>query len=232
MTDPNDEQPDSVSPTAATPQHVIVAGDDVLFREGLACLLAHWGFRIVAKTGGVGQLLPLVRSTSPELVVISIPIPADHPEEYEAARLIRTEFPGTGVLVLCAHVEVQHAIDALSGGGGISYLLNSRVADVEDFVDILKRIARGACIIGPAVAQALVSARENADPLVALSGREHEVLRLMAEGRSNAGIARRLYLAEGTIEKHVHSIMTKLGILETKDDHRRVQAVIAFLHGR
>ena len=230
MTDPTGSRPSSTTRAAA--ERVIVAGDDVLFREGLACLLQRWGFNVVAKAGRVTELLPLVRATAPELVVISIPVPADHPEEYQAARLIRSEFPGAGVLVLCAHVEVQHAIDALSGGGGISYLLGSRVADIEDFVDILKRIAKGACIIGPAVAQALVSARENKDPLATLSAREHEVLRLMAEGRSNIGIARRLFLAEGTIEKHVHSIMTKLGIPETTDDHRRVQAVIAFLHGR
>ena len=230
MTDPTGSRPSSTTRAAA--ERVIVAGDDVLFREGLACLLQRWGFNVVAKAGRVTDLLPLVRATAPELVVISIPVPADRPEEYQAARLIRSEFPGAGVLVLCAHVEVQHAIDALSGGGGISYLLGSRVADIEDFVDILKRIAKGACIIGPAVAQALVSARENKDPLATLSAREHEVLRLMAEGRSNIGIARRLFLAEGTIEKHVHSIMTKLGIHETTDDHRRVQAVIAFLHGR
>lgn len=230
MTVPTDGR--SCTATTVAVPRVIVAGDDVLVREGLACLLQHWGFDVVAKAGRVAQLLPLVQMTTPQLVVISIPVPADHPDEYEAARLIRSEFPRAGVLVLCAAVEVQHAIDALSGGGGISYLLNNRVADVEDFVDILKRIAEGACIIGPAVAQALVAARENQDPLATLSGREHEVLRLMAEGRSNAGIARRLYLAEGTIEKHVHNIMTKLDIAETPDDHRRVQAVIAFLHGR
>lgn len=230
MTDPTDNPPCPV--TTATGERVIVAGDDVLFREGLACILQRCGFNVVAKAGLVTRLLPLMRTTAPDLVVISIPLPADHPEEYEAARSIRSEFPGTGVLVLCAHVEVQHAIDALSGGGGISYLLNSRVADIEDFAGILRRIAKGACIIGPAVARALVSARENDDPLAALSTREYEVLTLMAEGRSNAGIARRLLLAEGTIEKHVHSIMAKLGIPETRDDHRRVQAVIAFLHGR
>lgn len=229
MTDPADSRPSSTTTAAA--ERVIVAGDDVLFREGLACLLQRWGFNVVAKAGRVTELLPLVRTTAPELVVISLPVPADHPEEYEAARLIRSEFPGVGVLVLCAHVEVQHAIDALSGGGGISYMLDSRVTDIEDFVDILKRIAKGACIIGPAVAQALVSARENQNPLAALTAREHAVLKLMAEGRSNIGIARRLFLAEGTVEKHVHSIMAKLGIRETTDDHRRVQAVIAFLHG-
>ncbi|WP_244438709.1 response regulator transcription factor [Mycolicibacterium septicum] len=210
----------------------MVAGDEALFRESLACLLAQRGFNVVATTRRVSELRPLMRTTAADLVVVSIPVPSDHPEEYEAAQLIRNEFPETGVLVLCAHVEVQHAIDALSAGGGISYLLSSRVTDIEDFVDILKRIAQGACIVGPAVAQALVAARANEDPLAALSAREHEVLRLMAEGRSNTGIARRLYLAEGTIEKHVHSIMTKLGIPETRDDHRRVQAVIAFLHGR
>ncbi|MBU9763833.1 response regulator transcription factor [Mycobacterium sp. TNTM28] len=219
------------SPTAGG-ERVIVAGDDVLFREGLACLLGRWGFDVVAQAGDAARLLPLVRTTTPELVVISIPVPSDRPDEYRAAQSIRAEFPGTGVLVLCAHVEVQHAIDALSSGSGISYLLNSRVTDIEDFIDILKHIAKGACIVGPAVAQALVSARRNGDPLTTLSAREHEVLRLMAEGRSNTGIARRLYLAEGTVEKHVHSIMNKLGIAETRDDHRRVQAVIAFLHGR
>ncbi|OMC00117.1 DNA-binding response regulator [Mycobacterium sp. NS-7484] len=210
---------------------VIVAAEDVLSREGLAGLLDRWGFDVVGRADGALRLPELVRTHEPDLVLIHIPDPSDHPAEYEAARSIRTEFPNTGVLVLCARVEVRHAIDALAGGGGISYLLTSRITDIADFVDILKRIARGACIVGPAVAQALVSAREDQDSLATLSAREHDVLRLMAEGRSNDGIARRLYLAEGTIEKHVHNIFTKLGITETRDDHRRVQAVIAFLRG-
>lgn len=213
------------------PVRVIVAADDVLSREGLAGLLDRWGFDVVGRADSAVRLPELVRAHTPSLVLINIPDPSDHPAEYEAARLIRTEFPNTGVLVLCARVEVRHAIDALSSGGGISYLLNSRITDIEDFVGILKRIAQGACIVGPAVAQALVTARGDEDPLAALSVREHDVLRLMAEGRSNDGIARRLYLAEGTIEKHVHSIFTKLGITETRDDHRRVQAVIAYLRG-
>jgi DNA-binding NarL/FixJ family response regulator len=135
-------------------------------------------------------------------------------------------------LVLSAHVEVEHAVELLSSGHAIGYLLKSRVTDVAEFVDSLQRIANGGSVIDPALIQELVSGRRREDPLAVLSPREHEVLALMAEGRTNSGIARRLWLTEGTVEKHVRSILSKLNLPETADDHRRVRAVITFLESR
>ncbi|MGB7164496.1 MAG: response regulator transcription factor, partial [Mycobacterium sp.] len=144
----------------------------------------------------------------------------------------REEQPETGILVLSAHVEVEHAMELLASGRAIGYLLKSRVTDVAEFVDSLQRIANGGSVIDPALIQELVSGRRRTDPLAALSPREHEVLALMAEGRSNAGIARQLWLTEGTVEKHVRSILSKLNLPEAADDHRRVRAVITFLESR
>jgi serine/threonine-protein kinase PknK len=158
--------------------------------------------------------------------------PTNTTEGLDAARAIRDELPDTGVLVLSAHVEVEHAMDLLANGRSIGYLLKSRVTDVADFIDTLQRIGNGASVVDPALVQELVSARRRDDPLAALSDREREVLALMAEGRSNAGIAQRLWVTEGTVEKHVRSILTKLNLQETGEDHRRVLAVIAFLDAR
>jgi serine/threonine-protein kinase PknK len=144
----------------------------------------------------------------------------------------RSMLPGTAILVLSAYAEVEHAMELLAGGGGIGYLLKSRVTDVEDFLDTLARIARGGSVVDPALVHELVTARRRDDPLDVLSGREREVLALMAEGRSNAGIARQLWVTEGTVEKHVRAILTKLNLPEAGDDHRRVLAVITFLDAR
>jgi DNA-binding NarL/FixJ family response regulator len=133
---------------------------------------------------------------------------------------------------LSAHVDVEHAVELLSSGHAIGYLLKSRVTDVAEFVDSLQRIANGGSVVDPALIQELVSGRRREDPLAVLSPREREVLALMAEGRTNAGIARRLWLTEGTVEKHVRSILSKLNLPETADDHRRVRAVITFLESR
>jgi DNA-binding NarL/FixJ family response regulator len=212
---------------------VVLAEDDVLLREGLASLLSRSGFDVVGQAGDGLGLLALVRATAPELVVVDIRMPPTHTTEgLEAAREIRKELPETAILVLSAHAEVEHAMELLAGGKGIGYLLKSRVTDVEEFVDTLGRIARGGSVVDPALVQELVSARRRNDPLAVLSSREHEVLGLMAEGRSNAGIARRLWVTEGTVEKHVRSILTKLNLQETDDDHRRVLAVVAFLEAR
>jgi DNA-binding NarL/FixJ family response regulator len=148
------------------------------------------------------------------------------------AGVIRAELPEIGILVLSAHVEVEHAVELLSSGHAIGYLLKSRVTDVAEFVDSLQRIANGGSVIDPALIQELVSGRRREDPLAVLSPREHEVLALMAEGRTNGGIARRLWLTEGTVEKHVRSILNKLNLPETGDDHRRVRAVITYLESR
>jgi DNA-binding NarL/FixJ family response regulator len=212
---------------------VVVAEDDVLLREGLASLLDRSGFDVVGQAVDGPDLLRLVRDKSPELVVTDIRMPPTNTTEgLDAARVIRDEFPDTGILVLSAHVEVEHAMELLASGHSIGYLLKSRVTDVADFIDTLQRIGNGASVVDPALVQELVSARRRDDPLAALSEREREVLALMAEGRSNAGIAQRLWVTEGTVEKHVRSILTKLNLHETGEDHRRVLAVIAFLEAR
>jgi DNA-binding NarL/FixJ family response regulator len=212
---------------------VVLAEDDVLLREGLASLLQRSGFEVVAQAGDAAQLLTIVRDQIPELVVVDIRMPPSNTTEgLEAAQLVRREFPDIGILVLSAHVEVEHALELLAGGRGIGYLLKSRVTDIEEFVGTLQRIAKGGSVVDPALVAELVAAQHRDDPLAALSAREREVLALMAEGRSNAGIARRLWVTEGTVEKHVRSILTKLSLAETDDVHRRVLAVLAFLDAR
>ncbi|MFF4213994.1 response regulator [Streptomyces sp. NPDC001796] len=212
---------------------VVLADDDVLLREGLASLLQGSGLAVVGQAGDAAQLLEVVRQEEPELVVVDIRMPPDQATEgLEAARTIRRDFPETGILVLSAHVEVEHAMELLGDGRRIGYLLKSRVGDVQEFLEALERIAKGGSVVDPALVQELVSARRREDPLAVLSEREREVLALMAEGRSNAGIARRLWVTEGTVEKHVRSILSKLGLPETDDDHRRVRAVITFLEAR
>jgi DNA-binding NarL/FixJ family response regulator len=212
---------------------VVVADDDVLLREGLASLLERSGFDVIGRAGDATELLALTRDHKPALVVVDIRMPPTHTTEgLDAARVIREELPDTAILVLSAHVDVEHATELLASGHGIGYLLKTRVTDVTDFVDTLERISKGASVVDPALVQELVSARRRDDPLAALSAREREVLMLMAEGRSNAGIARRLWVTEGTVEKHVRSILTKLNLPETGDDHRRVLAVITYLDAR
>jgi DNA-binding NarL/FixJ family response regulator len=209
---------------------VVLADDDVLLRAGLASLLERSGFEVVGQAGDAPELLALVRDHQPELVVVDIRMPPTQTTEgLEAARVIRQEAPQTGILVLSAHVEVEHAMQLLAGGHRIGYLLKRRVTDVEEFVETLQRIAKGGSVVDPALVAELVAARRHHDPLAGLSAREREVLALMAEGRSNAGIARRLWVTEGTVEKHVRSILSKLELPETGDDHRRVMAVVRFL---
>src|ERR1700737_2326631 len=209
---------------------VVVADDDVLLREGLASLLDRSGFEVVGQAADAPELLAMVRDREPQLVVVDIRMPPTHTTEgLDAARVIREELPDTGILVLSAHVDVEHATELLASGQGIGYLLKTRVTDVADFVDTLERISKGASVVDPALVQELVSARRRDDPLAVLSSREQEVLALIAEGRSNAGIARRLWVTEGTVEKHVRSILTKLNLHETDDHHRRVLAAITYL---
>jgi DNA-binding NarL/FixJ family response regulator len=153
-------------------------------------------------------------------------------EGLDAARVIREQLPDTGILVLSAHVDVEHAMELLASGRSIGYLLKSRVTDVTDFIETVGRIAQGGSVVDPALVQELVGARRRDDPLEELTPREREVLALMAEGLSNAGIARRLWVTEGTVEKHVHSILSKLPLPDTEDDHRRILAVITFLDAR
>src|SRR5215212_5041834 len=212
---------------------IVLAEDELLLREGMASLLERSGFEVVGQAGDAVQLLALVRDTSPDIVVVDIRMPPTRTREgLEAAREIRQQHPEIAILVLSAHVEVEHAMELLAGGRGIGYLLKSRVTDVEEFIDTLQRVARGGSVVDPGLVAELVAARHRDDPLAVLSPREREVLALMAEGRSNAGIARRLWVTEGTVEKHVRSILTKLTLPETDDDHRRVLAVLTFLDSR
>jgi DNA-binding NarL/FixJ family response regulator len=209
---------------------VVIADDDVLLREGIASLLERSRFEVVGLAGDATELVGLVREHVPELVLLDIRMPPTHTTEgLDAAQAIRAEFPEIGILVLSAHVEVHRAMDLLAEGRGVGYLLKSRVTEVADFLETLERIAGGGSVIDPALVRELVAARRVEDPLSELTPREHEVLQLMAEGRSNAGIGRLLWVTEGTVEKHVRSILAKLPLSGTEDDHRRVLAVIAFL---
>jgi len=171
-----------------------------------------------------------VREHEPELVIVDIRMPPTHSTEgLAAAHTIREEFPETGILVLSAHVEIEEAAELLTTGQRIGYLLKGRVLDVDEFIESVQRVAAGGSVVDPGLVQTLVRARQGDDPLAELTAREREVLALMAEGRSNAGIAGQLWLAEGTVEKHVRHILAKLRLPETRDDHRRVLAVVTFL---
>jgi DNA-binding NarL/FixJ family response regulator len=212
---------------------VVLAEDDVLLREGVASLLDRNGMRVVGQAGDGAQLLALARSTKPDLVVADIRMPPSYRTEgLEAARTIRRELPAAGILVLSAYADVEHAMELLASGRGIGYLLKSRITDVTEFLDTVERIAKGGSVVDPALVQELVRAQRRDDPLAALSAREREVLALMAEGHSNAGIGRRLWVTEGTIEKHVRSVLAKLDLPDTDDHHRRVLAVLTFLEAR
>jgi DNA-binding NarL/FixJ family response regulator len=215
------------------PTRVAIADDDVLLREGLASLLERSNFEVVGQAGNGPQLLALVRQHLPDLVLVDIRMPPTHSMEgLQAAQAIRHEHPQTAIVVLSAHVEVEHAMALLASGQRVGYLLKSRVTDVGEFVETLERIAKGASVVDPALVQELIGARRRVDPLAVLSEREREVLALVAEGRSNAGVARRLWVTEGTVEKHVRSILTKLDLPEAEEDHRRVLAVLAYLQER
>jgi serine/threonine-protein kinase PknK len=212
------------------PLRLIIADDDVLLREGVASLLERSGFDVVGQAADGRELVGLTRELLPDLVIVDIRMPPTHSiEGLDAAREIREALPDIGILVLSAHVEVEHAMELIASGKRSGYVLKSRVTDVEEFVEAVDRVARGGSVVDPLLVQELVAARRKDDPLSELTPREREVLGLMAEGRSNAGIARLLWVTEGTVEKHVHSILAKLRLPETGDDHRRVLAVITFL---
>jgi DNA-binding NarL/FixJ family response regulator len=212
---------------------VVLADDDVLLREGLASLCERVGHEVVGQAGEAAGLLELVAAEQPDLAIVDIRMPPDHSTEgLKAARAIRERHPDTGILVLSAFVEVEDALELLASGRKIGYLLKSRVTVVEEFIEALDRILKGGSVVDPSLVQELFSAQRRDDPLAGLSAREREVLALMAEGRSNAGIGRRLWVTEGTIEKHVRSILGKLHLPEDSDDHRRVLAVLTFLESR
>jgi DNA-binding NarL/FixJ family response regulator len=212
---------------------VVVADDDVLLREGMARLLERAGFKVAARVGDGEELVRVVREQRPDLVIVDIRMPPGHDTEgLEAARVIRRELPEVGILVLSAHVEVADAMELLAEGRRVGYVLKTRVSNVQDFMESIERVLDGGSVVDPVLVQELVKVRHREDRLEGLTPREREVLALMAEGASNAGIARRLFVTEGTVVKHVHSIMAKLRLAETPDDHRRVLAVLTYLDSR
>jgi serine/threonine-protein kinase PknK len=209
---------------------VVLADDDVLLREGIASLLDGADYDVVGQAGDPSALIRLVRDLAPDLAIVDIRMPPTHTTEgLDAARAIRADYPEVGILLLSAHIEVETALELLHGGNRIGYLLKSRVTSVADLMEALERIGRGGSVVDPSLVDELFRQRRRADPLGELTEKEREVLGLMAEGRSNAGIAHRLWVTEGTVEKHVRSILRKLDLPAGEDDHRRVLAVLTFL---
>jgi DNA-binding NarL/FixJ family response regulator len=210
---------------------VVIADDSVLFREGLARVLAEGDFEVAAQAGDAEELREAVRREQPDLVVVDVRMPPTQTDEgTRFARELRAEQPGVAVLVLSQTIEVRHAFELFSEQPeGFGYLLKDRVLDVEEFYDSLRRVARGGTVVDPQVVGQLIGRRRQHDPLEELTKREREVLELMAEGLSNQGICRKLFLSPKTIETHVHSIFGKLGLPQEPDEHRRVLAVLAFL---
>jgi DNA-binding NarL/FixJ family response regulator len=210
---------------------VVLAEDSVLLREGVARLLEDAGFDVVAQTGTAEDLLLKVRSYSPDVVVVDIRMPPTHSDEgLRAAQEIREQHPGVGVLVLSQYVEPGYAMELLAESAeGVGYLLKDRVSDVGEFAAAVRRVAEGGSALDPAIVSQLVGRRRHDDPIDMLTAREREVLGLMAEGRSNQGIAERLVVTERAVEKHVTSIFGKLRLGHAPEDHRRVLAVLAFL---
>jgi DNA-binding NarL/FixJ family response regulator len=209
---------------------IVIAEDTVLLREGLAGLLEDAGHEVVGKAGDAGALLALVAEHEPELAIVDVRMPPDFDDEgTRAAATIRTTHPGTAVLMLSQHIETRHIVELVTAGGGFGYLLKDRVLDVDDFLDAARRVADGGSALDPQVVATLIGAPRQVAALSELSPRETEVLGLMAEGRTNGGIAKRLWLTEKTVEAHVRSILMKLGLPVNEDDHRRVLAVLAYL---
>lgn len=212
---------------------VVLAEDSVLLREGIARLLEDGGFEVVGQAGNADELLLKVRSYSPDIALVDIRMPPTHTDEgLRAAKEIREKHPETGVLVLSQYVEAGYAMELLSESAeGVGYLLKDRISDVDDFRAAVRRVAEGGSALDPAVVSQLVGRRRRDDPLGELTPREREVLELMAEGRSNHAIADQLVVTERAIEKHVTSIFSKLSLAPAPEDHRRVLAVLAYLHG-
>ncbi|HET6530398.1 MAG TPA: response regulator transcription factor [Actinoplanes sp.] len=208
---------------------IVIGEDSALFREGLAGLLADAGHQVVAKAADAPALLAAVDETEPDLAVIDIRMPPDHTDDgARAARAIRERHPDLGIVLLSQHIETRHSVDLVSRGR-FGYLLKDRVLDVDDFLDAIRRVAAGGSALDPEVVGRLIGVHRTGDPLATLTPREREVLAAMAEGRTNVGIARRLWLTERTVETHIGSIMAKLGLAADGESHRRVQAVLVFL---
>jgi DNA-binding NarL/FixJ family response regulator len=212
---------------------VVIGEDSALFRHGLELLLRDAGHDVVAAVADAPALIEAVARETPDIAVVDIRMPPGGDDDGAlAAARIRREHPGVAIMLLSQHVETRHTLD-LVAAGGFGYLLKDRVLDVDDFLDSLRRVAAGGSALDPEVVAALVAGRRprgrRADPLGGLTAREREVLGLMAEGRTNAAIARRLWLTDRTVETHVRSILGKLGLPASDEDHRRVLAVLAYL---
>jgi DNA-binding NarL/FixJ family response regulator len=212
---------------------VVIAEDSVLLREGVARILADAGFEVVGQAGTADELMLKVRSYSPDLAIVDIRMPPTHTDEgLQAAHEIREKHPGIGVLVLSQYIEPAYAMELLAESAeGVGYLLKDRISDVDEFSDAVRRVADGGSALDPEIVSQLVGRRRGDDPLGELTPREREVLGLMAEGRSNQGIAERLVVTERAVEKHVTSIFSKLNLPAASADHRRVLAVLAYLRG-
>lgn len=212
---------------------ILIADDEVLVRTGLASVLRESGYDVVGEASDATNLVDLVNELRADVAVLDIRMPPTYTTEgLEAALAIRASRPDVAVLVLSAHIEVEYALALIGTGGGVGYVLKTRLADAAELTDTLERIRHGGTVIDPALVEELVRARRAHDPLEVLSGRERDVLALMAAGRSNAGIARLLWIAPGTVEKHVKSIFKKLQLPDAPDDHRRVLAVVTFLESK
>jgi DNA-binding NarL/FixJ family response regulator len=210
---------------------VVLAEDSVLLREGLARLLAETGFEVVGQCATAEDLLLKVRSYSPDVVIVDIRLPPTHSDEgLRAAQEIRARNPSVGVLVLSQYLELGLAMKLLADSAeGVGYLLKDRVSDVKEFAAAVRRVAEGGSAIDPTIVSQLLGRHRGDDPLVGITPREHEVLALMAEGRSNQAIADRLVVTERAVQKHITRIFQKLGLTASDEDHRRVLAVLAFL---
>jgi DNA-binding NarL/FixJ family response regulator len=206
----------------------VIGEDSALFREGLALLLRDAGHEVVASVGDADALLVAVERERPELAVVDVRMPPGGDDDgARAAAEIRRDRPEVGVMLLSQHIETRHVLD-LVAAGGFGYLLKDRVLDVDEFLDALRRVAAGGSALDPEVVAGLLATRRE-DPVAALTPREREVLALVAEGRTNAGIGRALWLTERTVESHVRSILAKLDLPDSDADHRRVLAVLAYL---
>ncbi|GAY10624.1 response regulator transcription factor [Pseudonocardia sp. N23] len=220
-------------PATVSPPRVVIAEDSVLLREGLERLLAEAGFDVVAAVGDAESLLRKVGDCPPDIVVADVRMPPTHSDEgLRAALVIRTRWPSVAVLVLSQYVEERYATDLLAGDTrGVGYLLKDRVADVESFVEALHRVRAGGTALDPEVVSQILTRSRRTAPLAELTPRERDVLSLMAEGRSNSGIAEALVVSDGAVEKHVSGIFTKFALPAAPTDHRRVLAVLRYLEG-
>jgi len=209
---------------------LVIAEDTVLLREGLAGLLEDAGHEVVGRVGDVESLLAVVSEHEPDLAIVDVRMPPTYEDEGMVAAVeIRRTSPETAVLVLSQHVESRNAVELVGSGGGFGYLLKDRVLEVDEFLDAVERVRNGGSALDPEVVRQLLAPPGDGDALAELTPREREVLGLMAEGKTNAGIARQLWLTERTVEAHVSSILAKLDLAATSDGHRRVLAVLTYL---